>query len=82
MRREVEGPAVSSPVNTVPESGLFIPSEAEESHFLSRPLKGNRSTHSPLAGGGWLLLLRFSSWKETAGPSTALIRKADSLRSG
>ena len=48
MGREVEGPAVSSPVNTLPENGLFIPSEAEESHFLSRPLKRNRSTHSPL----------------------------------
>ena len=30
MGREVEGPAVSLPVITLPENGLFIPSEAEE----------------------------------------------------
>ena len=31
MGREVEGPAISSPVITFPEKGLFIRSEAEES---------------------------------------------------
>ena len=53
MGREVEGPAVSSPVITLPESGLFIRSEAEESHFLSQqPTSTNATTLSLLHSDG------------------------------
>ena len=36
MGRAVEGPAFSLPVNTLPENGLFIRSETEESYSLVR----------------------------------------------
>ena len=48
MGREVEGPAVSSPVITLPENGLFIPSESEESHFL-RKQPTSREVTTPLS---------------------------------
>ena len=74
--REVEGPAISSPVVTLPENGLFIPSEAEESHFLYEQPTSTQVT-TPLSFRSGMKQkasqprLHQLPLRQTAGPSTA-----------